>query len=121
MAKSVDAKVTLSYLEDSESRDALVKQLTVALDVGVIRDEFVIAGGGSETDYMPPGLSQYDFLMIYTDEEITFRAISATGTAFKIPAGGVFLIMTNTAANVNIAITPHASNDANVIIWVGEA
>jgi hypothetical protein len=120
MAKSVDSKLTLTYLEDTESRDSLVKQLSVELNVAVMREEFVIPGAASETDYIPPGIATIDYLMVYSSEAVQIRT-EAAGSLYTIPAGGMFLIMAESADVDAVLITGHASNDADIIMWVGEA
>jgi hypothetical protein len=120
MAKSVDTKVTLTRIEDGESLESVVKQLSVTV-TDLSRNEVTLGISEAEASYLPPGIATIDYLFVFSDQEITMKLNAASAaTTFTIPAGGFFVVM-KAHADVDDIRFIGGAVAANVLFWVGEA
>ena len=119
MTISQSTKVTYSRKDDDVLTDTIESTFATTL-AQLVRQDLTIAQALVETDFLPVGITQVDYLLVRAiDFPVLLRTI-VVGTQYTIPAGGVFLVFFTVAGVNAVLFTGNGANDAKVQMVIGQ-
>jgi hypothetical protein len=119
MATQADVQATFQKLVDGVKTDSLAAALTITL-TKIVRIDTKILSAAAETNFLPAGITQVDFLLVKSkDNDILLRTVGA-GTQYKIPGGGLFLAQKFLTGLSAILLTGNGATDSNIEVIVGQ-